>query len=72
MAVRNNESPASLKRRPVQVESQDPTQDEVEVTHSRLEPSEPLSIDDDEFGGDPYNSTGRFSALIEKKKASES
>ena len=67
MAVRNNESPASLKRRPVRVEPKDPSQDEVEVTHSQLEPNEPLSFDDDEFGGDPYNSTGRFSALIEKK-----
>lgn len=67
MAVRHSDSIAPPARKGGRSDTAR-DKDEVEVMHSRLEPSAPLELDDNEFGGDPYNSTGRFSALIEKKK----
>ena len=72
MVVRKSDSRERVRRQPARVESREQNTEDVEITHSRLEPGEPLTLDVDEFGGDPYNSTGRFSALIEKKKVSES
>ena len=71
MAAIKNDPRDVPKKQPVYVDSNRDATDDVEVTHARLETNEPLTIDDNEFGGDPYNSTGRFSALIEKKRASE-
>ncbi len=68
--MRKTDSRIPVRRQPVH--SGDPevaTREEVEVTHSRLDPSESLSLDDADFGGDPYNSTGRFSAIDPKKVA---
>lgn len=71
MAAIKNDPRDVLKKQPVYVDPGRDAADDVEVTHARLATNEPLTIDDDEFGGDPYNSTGRFSALLEKKRASE-
>ena len=34
-----------------------------QVVHAKLQAEEVLSIDDSDFGTDPYNRTGRFTAL---------
>ena len=33
------------------------------VVHTKLETARPLTIDDGDFGTDPYNHTGRFTSL---------
>lgn len=63
MSTRKTEPNGSLRRRPVQIESEGKSRDAVEIMHSRLKAAEPLALDDSDFGTDPYNSTGRFSTL---------
>lgn len=33
------------------------------VVHAKLKTPQPLSLDDSDFGTDPYNHTGRFTSL---------
>jgi hypothetical protein len=41
-----------------------PASKDAEVLHARLQAAdEPLSLDDNEYGSDPYNSTGRFTTI---------
>ncbi len=56
-----------VRRQPVRIEPDKKNKGDVEVMHSRLQADKPLALDDNEFGGDPYNSTGRFSALDPEK-----
>lgn len=63
MAFRKTDPRQAVLRRPVQVDRDTPRKEDVEVTHARLKAEETLSLDDSDPGGDPYNSTGRFSAL---------
>ena len=67
MAIRHSDSFAPLGKKRVRDGAPEKDTEDVAVVHSRLEPGEPLELDDNEFGGDPYNSTGRFSALVEEK-----
>ena len=65
MTTRKTEGTSPVdRRRPVQA---DPEAGEklrdADVVHARLKANDVLSIDDGDFGGDPYNSTGRFTAL---------
>ncbi len=68
MAFRKTDSYLAALRRPVRVEADEPSKDDVEVMHARLEADETLSLDDSDPGGDPYNSTGRFSTLASDKR----
>lgn len=64
MATPKTETHGFARRQPVRSESDTPEQKDAEVLHSRLQATdEPLTLDDSDFGGDPYNSTGRFTAL---------
>jgi len=51
-------------RRPVNFEAEKTTKKDVEVVHANLQTSEPLMLaDDQDGGGDPYNSTGQHATL---------
>ncbi len=64
MTTRKPDSSAELRREPVRYDEKTSTAKDAEVLHSRLQPAdEALSFDDDGFGGDPYNSTGRFTQI---------
>lgn len=63
MATRKFDPHLQVRRRPVRLESDRLSKEDVEVMHSRLQAAEPLALDDNDLGGDPYNSTGRFSTL---------
>lgn len=64
MATPKTETREQPRSQPVRSESDTPNKADAEVVHSRLKPTdEPLTLDDSDFGGDPYNSTGRFTAL---------
>lgn len=64
MATRKPHASAELRREPVRLDEKTPNARDAEVLHSRLQPAdEALSLDDDGFGGDPYNSTGRFTLI---------
>ena len=64
MTTPKSETREPLRRKPVRSESETRSKTDAEVVHSRLQPTdEPLTLDDSDFGGDPYNSTGRFTTL---------
>ena len=64
MATRKTETRQPVRRQPVRDHADRPSQKDAEVLHSRLQATDvPLTLDDNEFGGDPYNSTGRFTVL---------
>lgn len=67
MATRKPESRPALRREPVRFDETASNKKDAEVLHARLQPAdELLVIDDDGFGGDPYNSTGRFSQIKDR------
>lgn len=68
MVFRKTDSYQAALRRPVRVEADEPSKEDVEVMHARLEAEQTLSLDDSDPGGDPYNSTGRFSTLKPDKR----
>lgn len=66
MTTRKTERATPVRRRPVQGDSDRPGKrdKDAEVVHARLQSTdEPLTLDDSDFGGDPYNTTGRFTTL---------
>ncbi len=64
MATPKTDTREQPRPQPVRSKSDAPNKADAEVVHSRLEPKDkPLTLDDGDFGGDPYNSTGRFTAL---------
>ena len=64
MATRKTEARPTIRREPVRIDESTPARKDAEVLHARLAATdEPLSLDDNDFGGDPYNSTGRFTAI---------
>ncbi len=64
MATRKTETRQPMPRQPVELESDSPSKKDAEVLHSRLQSTDdPLTLDDSDFGGDPYNRSGRFTTL---------
>lgn len=64
MATQKTETSGLPRAQPVRSEPGTSDKTDAEVVHSRLQATdEPLTLDDSDFGGDPYNSTGRFTAL---------
>lgn len=64
MTTRKPEPRPALRREPVRYDEKTSTGKEADVLHARLQPAdEVLVLDEDGFGGDPYNSTGRFTQI---------
>jgi len=64
MATRKTEARSTLRREPARIDESMPASKDAEVLHARLQAAdEPLSLDDNEYGSDPYNSTGRFTTI---------
>ncbi len=56
-------------RRPVNLEPERSTQEDIDVVHASLQTFELIALADDYDGGnDPYNSTGQHAALGVKEK----
>ena len=70
MVSRKTMSAQPTTRHTVNVDVVTDTTPPVEIVESRLTEADPLSVEDDQDnGGDPYNSTGQFFALAQKKQA---
>ena len=66
MATRKTEPRPTIRREPVRFDAATPAKKPADVLHAKLQSDEePLALDVDEFGGDPYNSTGRFTTIKE-------
>ena len=63
MAIPKSENAAPVSRKPVRVESDASSDKDAEVVHSKLQPADELSFDDGDYGGDPYNTTGKFTVI---------
>ena len=68
MAIRKSDPRPPLQRQPVRADLPGPQQQDADVLHSRLQGSGTALALDDEFGGDPYNSTGRHTVLSKSNR----
>ena len=64
MVDRKTDVSQAVRGQPIRAAGTTPSKHDAQVVHAKLQPEEEaLSLDDGDFGTDPYNRTGRFTVL---------